>query len=126
MRNAQQKEPMISTPTPTLPWQYVSTDLFENQGTHYLVVVDHYSGYLEINEYEKEITSEQTVQKLKKLFATHGIPQIVYLDNGPQYDAKEFKDFSQIWDLNTKHSVPDIHKQMDWRDVQFRQRKDLL
>ncbi|XP_076312073.1 uncharacterized protein LOC143225842, partial [Tachypleus tridentatus] len=76
---------------------YVSTDLFENQGTHYLVVVDHYSGYLEINEYEKEITSEQTVQKLKKLFATHGIPQIVYSDNGPQYDVKEFKDFSQIW-----------------------------
>jgi hypothetical protein len=102
MRNALQKEPMLSTEVPNLPWEQVSTDLFEDEGKHYLATIDHFSGYLEIDELEKDLTSEEVIQKLKKVFATHGIPRAVYSDNGPQYDSREFKKFSKTWGFEHK------------------------
>ena len=103
MRNAQQKEPMISTDVPTLPFELVSTDLFEVEGNHYLATVDHFSGFIEVDELEENTTSEQVIKKLRKLFATHGIPRIVYSDGGPQYSSNEFSKFSQDWSF--KHQV---------------------
>ena len=38
-RNNQQKEPMMSTEVPTLPWQIVSADLFQFNDDHYIAVV---------------------------------------------------------------------------------------
>ena len=33
----------------------------------------------------------------KAVFARHGIPSVVRSDNGPQYSATEYKEFSKSW-----------------------------
>lgn len=43
------REPLEPYPVPTLPWQLVSPDLFELKGVAYLVTVDHYSDFYEID-----------------------------------------------------------------------------
>ena len=49
-RNNQQKEPMMATDLPNLPWELASSDLFEFDDLHYIVTTDHYSGYIEVDE----------------------------------------------------------------------------
>ena len=41
-------EIMLSPPVPTRPWQFISQDLFEFQQKQYLVTVDHYSDFYEL------------------------------------------------------------------------------
>ena len=50
MRTALPKEPMMTFPVPTLPWQIVASDCFECDTQHYLVVVDLYSDLIEIRK----------------------------------------------------------------------------
>jgi len=47
-RNANVKESLISHVAPTLPFEMVSCDIFTFGGNDYLVVIDHYSKWLEI------------------------------------------------------------------------------
>ena len=101
MRNQQQKEPMLSTELPTLPWEYVSSDLFDVEGETYLTTVDHYSGYIELDELPVDHTSPTVIAKLKRIFATHGIPKKVYSDGGPQFISDAFKSFAKTWGFET-------------------------
>ena len=45
----QQKEPLKLPTVPDLPWSLVATDMFKWKTHHYLVLVDSYSGWLEID-----------------------------------------------------------------------------
>lgn len=54
---------------------------------------------------------------LKELFATHGIPRVLELDNGIQYSAKEFKCFSTKWKFVVKHQVRNFLVQMAWPEI---------
>ncbi len=45
----QQKGPLKPYPVPDLPWSTVATDMFEWCGQNYLVLVDSYSGWYEID-----------------------------------------------------------------------------
>ena len=44
------QEPLPPNPVPTLPWQLVSQGLFELKGVAYLVTVDHYRNFYEIDQ----------------------------------------------------------------------------
>lgn len=96
-KNKQQKEPMMSTETPVLPWQSVSCDLFQFENEMYLATIDHYSGYLEISELKENQTAETVIERLKCIFATHGIPKVLYSDPGSQFTSIEFHDFASTW-----------------------------
>ena len=39
-------------------------------------------------------TAASVITHLKSIFARHGIPQVVVSDNGPQYSAAAFGEFS--------------------------------
>ena len=39
-------------------------------------------------------TTTRTIEELRKIFATHGLPEQVVSDNGPQFIAEEFKVFT--------------------------------
>lgn len=43
-------KPMLSHPIPTLPWQFVSQDIFAFGHKQYLITVDHYSDFYELDE----------------------------------------------------------------------------
>ena len=44
------KGPSMTFPIPNLSWQIVASDCFECDGSHYLIVVDLYSDYIEIKQ----------------------------------------------------------------------------
>jgi hypothetical protein len=86
-------EPLITTPLPERPWQKVAVDLCEHQGDKYLVVVDYFSRYIEVEKMGKT-TSPDVITCLKSIFGRHGIPESVHSDNGPQFSASSFALFA--------------------------------
>ncbi|KAL7836399.1 hypothetical protein AOLI_G00276830 [Acnodon oligacanthus] len=43
---------------------------------------------------------------MKAVFARHGIAQIVYSDNGPCFNCKEFPTFADMYDFHHVTSIP--------------------
>ncbi len=39
------------------------------------------------------ITSSKTIEKLRIIFANHGLPRKVVTDNGPSFTSEEFREF---------------------------------
>ena len=99
------KEPLMSHSIPSRPWQKVATDLFTWNTRNFLITVDYYSRYLELDELTST-TSAAVIQKLSAHFARHGIPETVISDNGPQYASSDFADFAASWDFRHVTSSP--------------------
>ena len=49
---------------------------------------------------------EHTIEVLKEVFATHGIPYLILTDNGPQFSAESFAQFAQSYGFTHKTSSP--------------------
>ena len=90
----QRAQPLVTTTFPELPWQKVATDLFEWRKENYVLIIDYYSQFIEIAQL-KRTTAEEVIQHTKSIFARHGIPESVILDNGPQYSADAYKQFAK-------------------------------
>ena len=58
----------------------------------WLLLIDAYSKWPKVHAMSST-TAQATVQQLRKILATHGLPQMIISDNGPQFVAKEFKQF---------------------------------
>ncbi|XP_064461817.1 uncharacterized protein K02A2.6-like [Ornithodoros turicata] len=61
-------------------------------GESFLLVVDAYSKWLEV-KLMPSTSAEATVNALREIFATHGIPDVVVSDNGPQFTSAHFQTF---------------------------------
>lgn len=72
--------------------------MFTWNNTNYLVTVDYYSRYFELDKLQST-TASAVIHKLKAAFARHGIPETVVSDNGPQYKCKEFETFAKTWEF---------------------------
>lgn len=77
---------------PERVWQRVHIDFFEKDKRYFLVLVDSHSKWLEVVPM-KTTTSAKTIDVLRNLFASHGLPEEVVSDNGPQFTSCEFKQF---------------------------------
>ena len=75
----QRKETLISHEVPIRPWAKVASDLFSYNSKEYLVTVDYYSNFWEV-DYLHNIKSKTVIRKLKALFARYGIPDILVSD----------------------------------------------
>ena len=102
---SQQKEPMIISEIPEGPWQRVGTDLFELNGNTYLVIVDYFSNFIEV-EHMNDTTSKSLIRVFKQNFARHGIPVVLISDNGPQYVSHEFESFLESYGVEHITSSP--------------------
>ena len=38
-------------------------------------------------------SAEKTIEDMRKMFAAHGFPEQVVIDNGPQFTSQEFAEF---------------------------------
>lgn len=101
----QQNEPLHTREVPENPWGRVGADLFELARRHYLVVYDAYSNFPEVEELQ-DVTANGVIAKLSAIFSRHGIPLEVCTDGGPQFSAKEFKDFAARYDFIHTVSSP--------------------
>ena len=83
----QQKEPLQPHEIPSRPWAKVAVDLFHCNGQQYLIIVDYFSGFWEVEPLTSTL-SRDVIRKMKMDFARHGIPDVVISDNGPQFAAQ--------------------------------------
>lgn len=60
-----------------------------------MLVVDHFSRYVEVSPLQTSQKSSDTIRALKPIFARHGVPEILRSDNLPQYASNEFDQFSK-------------------------------
>ena len=100
-RNTQQKETLMPHETPERPWQILGTDLFSWHGRDFLIIVDYYSRYWEV-EPLPDTRAATVIQKTKTILARHGSAAVIKSDNGPQY-GQEYKKFSREWGF--KHTT---------------------
>ena len=76
------REPLQMTPLPNEPWEQVSIDFCEVAGYYFLVVIDDYSRFPEM-EIVHSTSAKAVIPKLDRIFAAYGVPQVVKSDNGP-------------------------------------------
>ena len=69
----QNSERLLPGKFPKLPWQKVATDLFAWNNSHYLLIIDYFSRYMEIAKLSSENTTA-IVKHMKSIFARHGTP----------------------------------------------------
>ncbi|XP_058027254.1 uncharacterized protein K02A2.6-like, partial [Ahaetulla prasina] len=78
---------------PQGPWSRIHIDFAGPfHGQTFLVVVDAFSKWLEII-IMKSTTAEAVIAALRHLFATHGLPDTLVSDNGPQFTAAQFEEY---------------------------------
>ncbi len=104
-QNRLPRQPLKPTETPELPFEEVASDLFEFEGNHYVLLVDYYSKFIEVDKL-KGLHCSAVVEALKAQFSRHGIPTTLRTDNGPQYSAEEFKDFCRSYGVAHKTLSP--------------------
>ena len=80
-------------------------ELFTLNQKYYLVTVDYYSGYWELDRLHNT-DSGTVVRKLKAHFARHGSLCQLVSDNGPQFVAAEFQKLTKEWDIEHRVTSP--------------------
>ena len=106
---ANQKETLHPHEVGTLPWEKIGADLCEIDGENYLVVVDYFSNFIEI-DFLTTTTTLQIVRKLKGMFARWGIPCQIMTDCGSQFTSEEFRNFLKNWGISQVTSSPHYHQ----------------
>ncbi|XP_070614630.1 FK506-binding protein 15 isoform X1 [Erythrolamprus reginae] len=88
---------------PAGPWSRIHIDFAGPVGSQYfLIVVDAFSKWLEIIAMNN-ITTSATIKVLSRLFASHGCPDLLVSDNGPQLTARQFELF--LDGLGVRHAL---------------------
>ena len=89
-------------------------------GKWYLLVIDTQTKWLEVKVVNSANTTT-TVEKLRRIFATHGLPSTVVSDNGSVFTSKEFSTFMNrngIHHIRTTPYHPASNGQVE-REVQI-------
>ena len=92
-RHSPAQAPLNPWEFPSVPWERLHADFtgpFMNK--MFLIVVDAYSKWLEVVPLSAA-TSEGTIEHLRSIFATHGLPRVFVTDNGSQFTSGEFEAF---------------------------------
>ncbi len=105
MKPTQQKETMMSWEIPDRPWQIVAQDLFKYNNKDYLVTVDFYSDFWEL-DLLPDTLSHTVIEHTKQHLSRHGIPSKIITDNGPQFVSEEYEKFTTDWDIEHVTSSP--------------------
>ena len=67
---------------------------------------DYYSKFSFVRRLPAKCTSATVILQLKQIFSEQRIPQIVRTDNGPQFNSKEFSEFSSVYGFKHVTSSP--------------------
>ncbi|XP_060085903.1 uncharacterized protein K02A2.6-like [Ylistrum balloti] len=105
IQNKQPAEPLKPSVTPDLPYSEVGSDLFHFEGKNYIILVDYYSKYVDVEELP-DATASATIRAMKRVFACHGIPKLLRSDNGPNFTSADFKTFCADYGIEHITSSP--------------------
>ena len=86
---------------PRKPWSRIHIDYAGPfMGKMFLIAVDAHSKWMEV-VIVNSATSTVTIEKLRAMFATHGLPETLVSDNGSVFVSAEFQEF--LWRNGIKH-----------------------
>ena len=85
--------PCQSWDYPPEPWRRLHIDYAGPfYGKMFLLVIDAHSKWLEV-EIVNSANTITTLEKLRRIFATHGLPSTIVTDNGSVFTSEEFQTF---------------------------------
>ena len=103
----QSGEPVMPSDVSQYLFEIVGTYLFHWNGQDFVLVVDYYSRYWEIQKLYKT-GAATTIKKIKNEVSRLGTPEIIKRNNGPQYNcSREFKRFAKDWGFQHIPSSPE-------------------
>ena len=78
---------------PSQPWSRIHLDYAGPfLGHMFLIIIDAHSKWMDVHLMQS-ISAAKTIEKLRIVFANHGLPRKVVTDNGPSYTSEEFRTF---------------------------------
>ncbi|XP_028410375.1 uncharacterized protein K02A2.6-like [Dendronephthya gigantea] len=121
----QLKETLICHDVPERPWAKIATDLFQFESKDYMITVDYFSNFFEIDRLPN--TSARTViGKIKAHVSRYGIPDEVVSDQGPQFTSQEFQEFVSNYGIRHVMSSPHFHQSNGKAEAAVKQAKRAL
>ena len=87
----------------------VGIDLFELDGWQYLVTVDYFSSFIEV-DCLTSTTAKDVIIKLQVHFALCCIPSGIFSDEGPQFTSTQFHSMVNKWGIAHTMSSPSHHQ----------------
>ena len=91
---------------PARPWQRLHIDFARPfKGRMFFVLVDAHSKWPEVVEM-KSTTTEKTIEVMRTLFGSYGIPEQVVSDNGPQFISDKCAKFMRQNHIKHIRSTP--------------------
>ena len=103
---SQTPEPLLQHDIPTKPWDVVGTDLFDLNGSQWLIIADYYSKYPVVKQLPTPSPSSVVVNITRQVFAEFGTPSKVVSDNGPHFSSAVYREFAQEWGFNHETTSP--------------------
>ena len=98
-------EPLCPSTLPDKAWERLGADIFEFKKSHYLIMVDYYSRWIEVRKLSS-LNAGSEVEAFKSIFCVHGILELVISDNGPQFSSGEFLSFASEYGFTHVTSSP--------------------
>jgi len=106
-RNSPAKAPLHPWEWPQRKWARLHIDYAGPMyGQMFLVLVDAHSKWLEVLPVGPTATSKNTVDKLREVFSTHGLPESIVSDNATVFRSAEFADFTSGNGIKHMFSAP--------------------
>lgn len=125
MQNRKSEKELSSWPATTKPFERVHIDFYEIEKHKFLILVDNYSKWLECIPMHSTIASV-TIEKLKFVFSTFGLPTEIVSDNGPPFNSVEFRDFCKSNGIRLTNSPPRHAQSNGEGEVAVREAKQAL
>ena len=97
-QQSQCKEPLMTHKIPERPWSRLAVDIFTLDKSDYLITVDFYSDFWEVDTLP-HMTAETVIECCKTHFSRYGVPDVVISDNGRQFASEEFANFARDWEF---------------------------
>lgn len=76
-------------------FERVHIDFLQKFNHYFLLIVDSYSKWIDIHLMKPSTNAEKTIEKLRRTFATVGLPEEIVSYNGPPFNSMEYKIFLQ-------------------------------
>lgn len=106
MHRLSKKKPVVMSPMPSGPWVNLSMDFYSlPTGEEVFVVIDDYSRFPEVH-HVKSTSDRSTIACFERIFAEHGIPNIIRADNGPPFNGSEFAEYMKKMGIRLRKVTP--------------------
>ena len=104
-KKSNQFEPLLDRDLPSRPWQKVAADFFDLNGKRYLLIIDYFTKYIEIQQMNTT-NANAVITAFKSCYARFSIPDELITDQGPPFNSTELKNFHSEWNIHHNPSTP--------------------